>query len=84
MIRYSPRIVGAGPRACPWLICRDGGQTGGHRTIRADTGVRPYGIGPALIDYRGGVRAGHNRHGAGGWNGWWVVPLGHGGPCPCT
>uniref|UniRef100_UPI004057BD6D hypothetical protein n=1 Tax=Candidatus Electrothrix sp. TaxID=2170559 RepID=UPI004057BD6D len=28
MIRYSPRIVGAGPRACPVAICRDGGQTG--------------------------------------------------------
>ncbi|MCI5149583.1 MAG: hypothetical protein D3916_09390 [Candidatus Electrothrix sp. MAN1_4] len=28
-----------------------------------------------------------NRHGAGGGNGWWGIPLGHGAPCPyplCT
>ncbi|WPD22286.1 MAG: hypothetical protein SD837_19095 [Candidatus Electrothrix scaldis] len=69
MVGYSPRFVGAGPRACPVETARleragivD--KPGGHRTTRADTGVRPYRIGPALIDYRGGVRAG-----AGGWNG---------------
>lgn len=31
MIRYSPRGVGAGPRAYPVGIYRDGGQTGRKR-----------------------------------------------------
>ncbi|WP_446007871.1 hypothetical protein [Candidatus Electrothrix sp.] len=51
--------------------CLPGCNMPGWWTNRADTGVRPYRIGHALIDYRGRVRAGHNRHGAGKWNGWW-------------
>ncbi|WPD22281.1 MAG: hypothetical protein SD837_19070 [Candidatus Electrothrix scaldis] len=37
----------------------------GWWTNRADTGVRPYRIGHALIDYRGGVRAGGDGMGGG-------------------
>ncbi|CAK8713368.1 hypothetical protein GKODMF_04945 [Candidatus Electrothrix gigas] len=39
MVGYSPRVVGAGPRACPGGTSRNGGQTG--RTQGSAPTLRP-------------------------------------------